>query len=248
MSNLAVDVLHVTKKFKVVEYNPTSIKTKFVSFLKSGFKRKKRPTITVLDDISFSIKESTTFGIMGRNGAGKSTLLKLICGIITPTSGTITRNGKIVPLLELGAGFHPELTAKENILINGLMLGLSKKEIESRYNEILEFAELSHVANEPLRTFSSGMYIRLAFSVAININPDIVILDEIMGVGDQAFQKKSSEKILEFQRKGKTLIIVSHDPALIEKICDEAMLIEKGKIIALGKPQTVASAYAKMLS
>jgi ABC-type polysaccharide/polyol phosphate transport system ATPase subunit len=185
---------------------------------------------------------------MGKNGAGKSTLLKLICGIITPTSGTIIRDGKIVPLLELGAGFHPELTAKENILINGLMLGLSKKEIESKYYEILDFAELSHVANEPLRTFSSGMYIRLAFSVAININPDIVILDEIMGVGDQSFQKKSSKKILEFQQKGKTLIIVSHDPALVERICDQAMLIDKGKIVEIGDPSSVAKAYTAMSS
>lgn len=248
MSTYAVEVINLTKRFKVVEYNPTSIKTKFVSFIKSGFKRKKRPTITVLDDISFAIEKSTTFGIMGRNGAGKSTLLKLICGIIMPTSGTIIRDGKIVPLLELGAGFHPELTAKENILINGLMLGLSKKEIEAKYDEILDFAELSHVANEPLRTFSSGMYIRLAFSVAININPDIVILDEIMGVGDQSFQKKSSEKILEFQKKGKTLIIVSHDPALVEKICDQAMLIEKGKIVELGNPSNVAKAYTALSS
>jgi ABC-type polysaccharide/polyol phosphate transport system ATPase subunit len=247
MSNLAVEVIHLTKKFKVVEYNPTSIKTKFVSFVKSGFKRKKRPTITVLDDISFSIKQSTTFGIMGRNGAGKSTLLKLICGIITPTSGQIKRNGKIVPLLELGAGFHPELTAKENILINGLMLGLSKKEIESKYDEILDFAELAHVANEPVRTFSSGMYIRLAFSVAININPDIVILDEIMGVGDQSFQKKSSNKILEFQKRGKTLVIVSHDPKTVSEICDKAILIEKGKIIEQGNPSVVAKKYASIL-
>ncbi len=247
MNDSAVEVIHLTKKFKVVEYNPTSIKTKFVSFIKSGFKRKKRPTITVLDDISFSIKKSTTFGIMGKNGAGKSTLLKLICGIITPTSGTIIRNGKIVPLLELGAGFHPELTAKENILINGLMLGLSKKEIEAKYDEILDFAELSHVANEPVRTFSSGMYIRLAFSVAININPDIVILDEIMGVGDQSFQKKSSAKILEFQKKGKTLVIVSHDPKTVSEICDFAILIEKGKIIESGDPIKVAQRYKTMI-
>ncbi len=247
MSKNAIEVINLTKRFKVIEYKPSSIKTKFIGFIRSGFKRQKKPTITVLDNISFSIKKGSTFGIMGRNGAGKSTLLKLIAGIISPTSGKIIRNGKIVPLLELGAGFHPELTAKENILINGLILGLSKKEIEKKYDEILEFAELKDVANEPVRVFSSGMYIRLAFSVAININPDIVILDEIMGVGDQAFKKKSSEKILEFQKKGKTLIIVSHDPEAVSEICDEAILIEKGKIIERGDPAKVAKRYSSIV-
>jgi len=196
-----------------------------------------------LDDISFKVKEGCTFGIMGKNGAGKSTLLKLICGIISPTQGHIKSNGKITPLLELGAGFNPELTALENILINGLMLGMQKKTIESRYDEILEFAELSGVANEPVRTFSSGMYIRLAFSIAININPDIVILDEIMGVGDAHFQQKSRQKIIEFKDKGKTLIIVSHSPDDIANVCDEAMFLENGKIKEFGDPRKVANKY-----
>ncbi len=171
-----------------MSYKPSSLKTQFFGWINKGFRGTKKPTLTVLDDISFNVKEGCTFGIMGKNGAGKSTLLKLICGIISPTQGEIMTSGKITPLLELGAGFNPELTAMENILINGLMLGMQKETIELRYDEILEFAELGNVANEPIRTFSSGMYIKLAFSIAININPDIVILDEIMGVGDAHFQ------------------------------------------------------------
>lgn len=243
----AVKVENVTKTFKKVIYQPTSLKTQVVGWIKRGFRRTKRPTLTVLDNVSFNIKEGYTFGIMGRNGAGKSTLLKLICGIITPTQGYIKTKGKITPLLELGAGFNPELTAKENILINGLILGIPKKVIESKYDEILEFAELESEANEPVRTLSSGMYVRLAFSIAINIDPDIVILDEIMGVGDAHFQHKSRQKIHEFKDKGKTLIIVSHSPDDIALMCDEAMLLEKGRINEMGNAAKVAEKYRQIV-
>lgn len=245
MNDNSVEVRNLTKIFKKVTYKPTSAKTQFVSWMQRGFKGIKKPTVTILDDISFSVKRGNTFGIMGKNGAGKSTLLKLICGIILPTKGQIRANGRITPLLELGAGFNPELTALENILINGLMLGMQKKTIESQYNEILQFAELEKVANEPIRTFSSGMYIRLAFSIAISINPDIVILDEIMGVGDAHFQQKSRQKTIEFREKGKTLIMVSHSPDDIENMCDKAIFLENGKIKEFGDPGKVANLYRK---
>ena len=243
MDNNAVEVINLTKKFKRATYRASSLKTQFVEWAKSGFKKNKRATITVLDGISFNIKSGHTFGIMGVNGAGKSTLLKLICGIISPTSGYVKTQGVITPLLELGAGFNQELTAKENILINGLILGMSKKLIQSKYDEILDFAELKEVANEPIRTFSSGMYIRLAFSIAININPDIIILDEIMGVGDAYFQQKSKEKLMDFKRKGKTIILVSHNPEDVAKVCDEALFLSHGKIAEIGDPDKVAGRY-----
>jgi ABC-type polysaccharide/polyol phosphate transport system ATPase subunit len=183
----------------------------------------------------------STLGIIGKNGAGKSTLLKIISGIIKPTSGSVKVKGSLVPLLELGTGFHPELTGRENIIISGLILGLSKKEIYKKIDEIIEFAELKDVIDEPVRTYSSGMYSRLAFSTAFSIDPDIIILDEILSVGDIAFASKSKEKVKEFKRKNKTILFVSHDMKSVKEMCDEAIYIDKGRLIQRGEVDTVVS-------
>lgn len=243
----AIEVINVTKNFrKATVKQTTTLKTAFVNLIRGKRKRNKKETLTVLNDISFAIKKGTTFGIMGRNGAGKSTLLKLIAGIMVPTKGKIAVNGTLTPLLELGSGFHPELTGRENILINGLILGISKKDIIKKYDQIIDFAEIRSSIDQPIRTYSSGMYVRLAFSIAVNINPDIILLDEVLAVGDAEFSKKSKAKIKEFKDNGKTIILVSHDPASIVEMCNEALYLDNGKIQIIGKPATVASAYKQI--
>ena len=243
----AIEVINVTKNFrKATVRQATTLKTTFVNLIRGKRKRNKKGTITVLNDISFTVKTGTTFGIMGRNGAGKSTLLKLIAGIMVPTKGKIAVNGTLTPLLELGSGFHPELTGRENILINGLILGISKKDIIKKYDQIIDFAEIRSSIDQPIRTYSSGMYVRLAFSIAVNINPDIILLDEVLAVGDAEFSKKSKAKIKEFKDNGKTIILVSHDPASIVEMCDEALYLDNGRIQTIGKPATVASAYKQI--
>lgn len=243
----AIEVINVTKNFrKTTVRQTTTLKTAFVNLIRGKRKRNKKEILTVLDDISFAVKKGTTFGIMGRNGAGKSTLLKLIAGIMVPTKGKIAVHGTLTPLLELGSGFHPELTGRENILINGLILGITKKDIVKKYDEIIDFAELRSSIDQPIRTYSSGMYVRLAFSIAVNINPDIILLDEVLAVGDAEFSKKSKAKIKEFKDNGKTIILVSHDPASIVEMCDEALYLDNGKIQTIGKPAAVASAYQQI--
>ena len=243
----AIEVINVTKNFrKTTVRQTTTLKTAFVNLIRGKRKRNKKEILTVLDDISFAVKKGTTFGIMGRNGAGKSTLLKLIAGIMVPTKGKIAVHGTLTPLLELGSGFHPELTGRENILINGLILGITKKDIVKKYDEIIDFAELRSSIDQPIRTYSSGMYVRLAFSIAVNINPDIILLDEVLAVGDAEFSKKSKAKIKEFKDNGKTIILVSHDPASIVEMCDEALYLDNGKIQTIGEPAAVASVYQQI--
>ncbi len=232
-----VEAKNVTKIFKRHTKKYFSIKSAFIDFLKHG--RPEKEVVKALDNISFDVISGSTLGIIGRNGAGKSTLLKIISGIIKPTYGSIKVKGSLVPLLELGTGFHPELTGRENIIISGLILGLSKKEIYKKIDEIIEFAELKEVIDEPVRTYSSGMYSRLAFSTAFSINPDIVILDEILSVGDIAFMKKSKERVKEFKRKNKTILFVSHDLNSIKEMCDEAILIDSGRLIQRGEVNKV---------
>ncbi len=239
----AIEIVNMTKRFKKVTVRHGTIKTMFVDFARRGFRPQPRTLVTVLENLSLNIKKGMTFGIMGKNGAGKSTLLKLIAGIISPSSGQIRTYGSITPLLELGAGFHPDLTGKENILINGLILGLKKREIEKKYDEIMDFAELRDVMDEPVRTYSSGMYSRLAFSVAINIDPDIILLDEILSVGDASFQIKSKQKIHEFKKRGKTIVFVSHSPGSVEEICDEAAFLQNGRVASSGKVENAVLLY-----
>jgi ABC-type polysaccharide/polyol phosphate transport system ATPase subunit len=199
--------------------------------------------VTAVAGVSFQVEKGETFGLIGENGSGKSTLLKLIAGIAKPTSGRIRTEGKISALIELGAGFHPEISGRENVFINGIMLGLSKKEIGRKFDEIVRFAELEEFIDAPVKTYSSGMYMRLGFSVAINVNPDILLTDEVLSVGDAAFVPKCLDKIDDFRRRKKTIVFVSHDLDTVKKICDRVAWIKDGRIRMLGDPKRTVDAY-----
>ncbi|MCD6454747.1 MAG: ABC transporter ATP-binding protein [Candidatus Aminicenantes bacterium] len=202
-----------------------------------------REIIKAVDGVSFEIEKGETFGIIGENGSGKSTLLKLIAGITRPTSGQIKVNGKVSALIELGAGFHPEISGRENIYINGIMLGLTKKEIDEKLEEIIKFAELEDFIDMPVKTYSSGMYMRLGFSVAINVNPDILLVDEVLAVGDASFVNKGLEKIKEMKKSGKTIVFVTHALDLTQKICHRVAWMKKGKVMMIGEPKEVVDRY-----
>ncbi len=199
--------------------------------------------VTAVDRLTLQVEKGMTFGVIGENGSGKSTLLKLVAGIAKPTSGELKVQGKISALIELGAGFHPEISGRENVYINGIMLGLSKKEISRKFDEIVRFAELEDFIDAPVKTYSSGMYMRLGFSVAINVNPDVLLIDEVLAVGDAAFVPKCLDRIDDFRRRKKTILFVSHDLATVEKICDRVAWMKGGKIQMLGEPKRVIDAY-----
>jgi ABC-type polysaccharide/polyol phosphate transport system ATPase subunit len=196
-----------------------------------------------LRGISFNVETGKTLGIIGENGSGKSTLLKILAGISKPTIGEIITHGRISALIELGAGFHPEISGRENIFINGIILGLSRKQIQDKYKEIVDFAELEEFIDHPVKSYSSGMYMRLGFSIAINVSPDILLIDEVLAVGDASFVPKCLDKINEFRRNGKTIIFVSHDLATVERICDDVIWLKNGKIEMRGYPKRVVDAY-----
>ena len=209
----------------------------FVSDLKA------EETFEALKGVSFDVAKGRTYGIIGRNGSGKSTMLKCVAGISRPTRGTVTVNGRISALIELGAGFHPEISGRENVFINGIMLGLSKKEITKRFDEIVRFAELEDFIDAPVKTYSSGMYMRLGFAVAIHVDPDVLLVDEVLAVGDEGFTHKCLDKFGEFRRRGKTILLVTHSLGLVERFCDEALWLEGGKVRATGDPRRVVGAY-----
>jgi ABC-type polysaccharide/polyol phosphate transport system ATPase subunit len=200
-------------------------------------------TFTALDGVSFEVEKGTTFGVIGENGSGKSTLLKLMAGITKPTRGEIRVDGRISALIELGAGFHPEISGRENVAINGIMLGLSKKEVEERFDDIVRFAELEAFIDAPVKTYSSGMYMRLGFAVAIHVDPDVLLIDEVLAVGDEAFTRKCLDKIGEFRRRGKTILLVTHSLGLVEKMCDDVLWLRHGKVADRGDPKRVVDAY-----
>jgi len=198
---------------------------------------------TALTGVTFNVRQGSTFAIIGRNGSGKSTLLKVIAGISKPSSGAVTVDGRISALIELGAGFHPEITGRENVFINGIMLGLTRTEIHERFDEIVAFAELEDFIDAPVKTYSSGMYMRLGFSVAIHVDPDVLLIDEVLAVGDEAFVHKCLDKISEFRRRGKTILLVTHSLGLVEKMADEALWIDKSEVQLRGDPKKVVDAY-----
>lgn len=200
-------------------------------------------TFEALRGVSFTVPKGCTYGVIGRNGSGKSTLLKCVAGITRPTTGTVTVDGRISALIELGAGFHPEISGRENVFINGIMLGLTKKEIQKRFDEIVEFAELKDFIDAPVKTYSSGMYMRLGFAVAIHVDPDVLLVDEVLAVGDQGFTAKCLDKFAEFRRRNKTILLVTHSLDLVEKFCDRALWLDKGKPHGEGDPKRVVSAY-----
>lgn len=239
--NIAVKVDHVSKYFKLPTEATSSLRTALVNRFKGikGYKEQH-----VLKDISFDVEEGDFFGILGRNGSGKSTLLKIISQIYVPEKGSVTVNGKLVSFIELGVGFNPELTGRENVYMNGSLLGFSPKEIDDMYDDIVDFAELHEFMNQKLKNYSSGMQVRLAFSVAIKAQGDILILDEVLAVGDEAFQRKCNDYFMERKKSGKTTILVTHDMGAVKKYCNKAVLIEKGLVKALGAPEDVANQYS----
>ncbi len=230
--NEAIILEHVEKHFKkyTLKKNYSSFKERLVHF--NWFeKNPHKQHLDVLKDINLSVNKSTVVGMIGNNGSGKSTLLKLIAGIYKPDKGRVVVDGRVSTLIEVGAGFHPEFTGRENIFINGIILGLSKKEIKKRFDQIVAFAELEEFIDAPVRTYSTGMYMRLGFSVAVNVDPDILLIDEVLAVGDESFQKKCINKITEFKSRGKTMIIVSHSMEMIKRLCDDVVLVKNGDLI-----------------
>ena len=200
-------------------------------------------TFPALQGVSFAVPAGRTCGVIGRNGSGKSTALKLVAGISKPTSGTVQVKGRISALIELGAGFHPEISGRENVFINGIMLGLTKREISRRFDEIVEFAELQDFIDAPVKTYSSGMYMRLGFAVAIHVDPDVLLVDEVLAVGDAGFTHKCLDKFGEFKRRGRTILLVTHSLDLVERFCDEALWLDGGRVRGSGDPRRVVGAY-----
>lgn len=242
MSENAIVIKDLRKIFKVYPDKSNSIKEKLLFF-----KRNKYEKHVVLDGISFEIKKGEAVGLIGKNGCGKSTTLKLINRIMYPTSGTVKVHGKVSSLIELGAGFHPDMSGRENIYTNASIFGLTKKEIDAKLDEIIEFSELGDLIDNPIRTYSSGMYMRLAFSVAINVKADVLLVDEILAVGDVSFQKKCFEKLHEIKKQGTTIVIVSHSFEQIEQICDKSIWIENGHIKEMGESRYIHQKYLKQM-
>ena len=242
MSKAIVEISKLTKSFKIPLEASSGIKQQLINILKG---RKGYRVFTPLKDISFTINEGDFFGIVGRNGSGKSTLLKTIAGIYTPNSGNVKVHGSLVPFIELGVGFNPELTGRENIFLNGALLGFSHEEMESMYSAIVEFAELEDFMEERLKNYSSGMQVRLAFSIAIRAHADILLLDEVLAVGDEAFQKKCYSYFDKLKREKRTVILVTHDMAAVERFCTKAAFIEDGHVKMIGKPYRIAAAYSR---
>lgn len=234
----AIIVDHVYKTFNVYLDKANSFKEKLLFW-----KRNRRETREVLKDINLKIKKGETVALIGINGSGKSTLLKLMTKIIYPNKGKIITNGKLTSLLELGAGFHPDFSGRENIYFNASIFGLTKKEIDKRLDDIIEFSELGDYIDNPVRTYSSGMYMRLAFAVAINVDADILLVDEVLAVGDQHFQDKCIAKMKELKKEGKTIVFVTHSMHLAEGFCDRGIWIEKGKVRMDGKSKEVTKKY-----
>lgn len=240
-SDIAIDVNHVTKTFKLYSDKPQTLKERLVR----GWKNKTEER-TVLKDINIEIDKGETVALIGVNGSGKSTLLKLMTKIIYPNKGTLKTYGKLTSLLELGAGFHPDFTGRENIYFNAAIFGLTKKEIDDRLQNIIEFSELGDFIDSPVRTYSSGMYMRLAFSVAINVDAEILLIDEILAVGDQHFQDKCFAKLEELAKSNMTIVIVSHSLDSIKKLCNRAIWINEGKVAMDGKCSEVIDEYLKV--
>ena len=237
----AIKVENLTKEFKLFYDKPSTLKERLVFWNK-----KKENSRIVLKNINLTIKKGETVALIGTNGSGKSTLLKLMTKIIYPSKGKLITKGKLTSLLELGAGFHPDFTGRENIYLNASIFGLTKEEIEKRVDEIIEFSELGEFIDSPVRTYSSGMYMRLAFSVAINVDADILLIDEILAVGDQHFQDKCFAKLTELKESDKTIVIVTHSLEQVRKLCTRAIWIYEGEVRLDGKPDKVVDEYLKV--
>lgn len=236
--DMAISVQHVSKDFLLPHERQDSLKEKLLHFRKPSYER-----MHALQDIDFTIRRGEFFGIVGRNGSGKSTLLKIIGGIYQPTKGSVTVNGTLTPFIELGIGFNPELTGRENVFLNGAILGLTRKEVIAKYQEIVDFAELDRFMDQKLKNYSSGMQVRLAFAIAIQAHNDILLIDEVLAVGDAAFQRKCYNVFKDIKKSGKTVVFVTHDMSAVQEFCDRAVMIEDSKILTIGKPREVALHY-----
>jgi len=241
----AVVLERVSKRFRkvVLRSGYTTLKTALTHLWSTNL-----PPAEYLDaltDVSLVIPPGATVGLVGRNGSGKSTLIRIIAGIYSPDGGRAVTQGRVSTLIELGAGFHPEFTGRENVYINGIILGLTKKEIHRRFDEIVAFAEIEPFIDAPVRTYSSGMYMRLGFSVAVHVDPDILLVDEVLAVGDETFVGRCLDKMNDFKKQGKTIVLASHDLALVERWCDRALLLERGRVAAHGLPADVIAAYRR---
>ena len=235
-----IEVEHVSMHFNLMEERVDNIKEYIVRLIKGNLLYN---DFIALDDVTFNVEKNDLLGIVGLNGAGKSTLLKILAGVFTPTSGKVKVNGTVAPLIEVGAGFDEELTARENIFLNGLILGYTKDFLKEHFDEIIDFAELRKFINVPVKNFSSGMYARLGFSIATAVKPDILIVDEVLAVGDYKFYQKCEKRIAEMINDGVTIIVVSHDMDLIERLCTKLLWLEHGKIKSFGNKDEIISQY-----
>ena len=237
----AVTVQGIKKSFRLPHEKQSSLKQAVLNFRQT----KSYEVLDVLKDVSFEVRQGEFFGIVGRNGSGKSTLLKTIAGIYIPSSGTVTLNGLLTPFIELGIGFNPELTGRDNVYLNGAIFGMSRKQVVEKYDEIVAFSELERFMDQKLKNYSSGMQVRLAFSIAVQARGQILLLDEVLAVGDAKFQQKCYDYFDELKRQGQTVIFISHDMGGVKRFCDRAMMLKDGKIAKIGNVEEVAELYMK---
>jgi lipopolysaccharide transport system ATP-binding protein len=242
MSAIVVD--NVSKRFRIPHERRTTVFQNIVGLIR---RRLSYEEFWALKDVSFEVNKGEAFGVIGRNGSGKSTLLKIMARVLYPDSGSVIMNGKVASFLQLGVGFQSELTARENVYIYSSILGVSRKQVERVYDEIIDFAELKRFENMKLKQFSSGMNVRLAFATAIYAVPDTLLIDEVLAVGDEAFRKKCRDKMDQFKTEGKTIVFVSHDLATVKELCQRAMLLNQGQIVSMGEPEKVIKDYLAML-
>ena len=243
LDEVAIDVDHVSKGFRKHSEPGKTFKERFLTFRQSVVEE-----FTALDDVNFTVKTGQTLGVLGHNGSGKSTLLKCIAGTIRPSGGTVRVRGRLSALLELGAGFHPDLTGRENIFLNGVILGFSRDHVEKIFEEIVEFSELGEFIDTQVKYYSSGMYARLGFAVAVNLEPDVLLIDEVLAVGDEAFQRKCIERVRGFQADGRTILLVTHSPEQVRFLCDEAVVLDQGKMIHFGDVNEAVARYRQSLA
>lgn len=244
MSNeVVIKVDQVSKTFKLPHDKATSLKHSLINFYrrKSGYELQ-----DALQDISFDVRKGEFYGIVGKNGGGKSTLLKVLSGIYSPTKGAVSVNGKLTPFIELGVGFNPELSGRENVFLNGALLGFNRSEMQAMYSDIVEFAELEKFMDQKLKNYSSGMQVRLAFSIAIQVESDILVMDEVLAVGDAAFQKKCFDVFRRLKKEGKTIVLVTHDMGNVERFCDRVLVLDKGKQLGVMSPAEASTIYARL--
>ncbi|HUC04031.1 MAG TPA: ABC transporter ATP-binding protein, partial [Acidimicrobiales bacterium] len=242
MGSLAVDIRSISKRFRLTTGKYNSVKERVIHASRTSHE-----DFWALKDVSFSVNEGETVGILGRNGSGKSTLLKCVCGVLQPTAGQVVVRGKLAGLLELGAGFQQDLTGRENIYLNGSLLGMTKREVDRVFDDIVEFSELEEFIDGPVKFYSSGMYVRLGFAVAVNVDPDVLLVDEVLAVGDERFQRKCIDRVRQFQREGRTIMLVTHSPDQVRSICDRAVVLSHGELVTDCNPGEAVRIFRESL-